>query len=389
MIIGINAQKLYRSQDYHNAGISRYIGQLLTHLRPKTRHDFVVFANEQLRHWDGLNEEHMELLASTWPTSRPAVRMLWEQLVLPWAAWRHRLDVLHCPLNVLPLAATVPCVVTVHDLSFERFPGRFHPVKQRYLAAFTRLSARRAGHILTDSASTRDDITRFYGVPTERMSVVYPGVDADFAPIRDAHVLEEFRRRYGLEGPYILYLGTLEPRKNVDRLVRSFAALVAEGGPRFRHRLVLVGGKGWDYQAIFRAIEEEGIADRVLAPGYVPRAEQPLWYNAADLFVYPSEFEGFGFPVLEAMACGVPVITTRASSLPEVVGDAGHLVPPSDEAALTAAMADLLSRPEEVEALGAAGIIQAAHFTWERAAAACLAVYERLGSGTQQPCLAP
>jgi glycosyltransferase involved in cell wall biosynthesis len=125
----------------------------------------------------------------------------------------------------------------------------------------------------------------------------------------------------------------------------------------------------------------------VLTPGYVPRAEQPLWYNAADLFVYPSEYEGFGFPVLEAMACGVPVITTRASSLPEVVGTAGCLVPPSDEAAITAAMAELLSRPEEAAALGAAGTVQAARFTWDRAAAACLAVYERLGSGRQQPWL--
>ena len=388
MIIGINAQKLYHSQDYRNAGISRYIGQLLSHLGPRTKHRFVVFANEQLRHWEGWGAEHMALHASIWPTSQPAVRVLWEQLVLPWAAWRHRLDVLHCPLNIRPLATTVPCVLTIHDLSFERFPGRFHPVKQRYLAAFTRLSARRAAHVLTDSASTRDDVTRFYGIPAERMTVVYPGVDADFTPIRDTQVLADFRRRHGLEAPYILYLGTLEPRKNVDRLVRAFAALVAAGGPDFRHRLVLAGGKGWDYQAIFRAIEGEGLEDRVLTPGYVPRAEQPLWYNAADLFVYPSEYEGFGFPVLEAMACGVPVITTRASSLPEVVGTAGCLVPPSDEAALTAAMAELLSRPEEAAALGAAGTVQAARFTWDRAAAACLAVYERLGSGRQQPWLA-
>lgn len=383
MIVGINAQKLFLSQTYHNAGISRYIGQLLSHLQSKNTHRFIVFLNEKLRGWKGLDGDRMELLPCHWPTSRPVLRVLWEQFALPSAVSRHQIEVLHCPLNVLPLTIKVPCVVTVHDLSFERFPDRFHPIKQRYLSIFTRLSASRAAHIVTDSVSTRDDITYFYGIPKDRMTVVYPGIDPDFAPISDPGTRADFRQRHGLETPYILYLGTLEPRKNVDRLVRSFANLVASGGKTFRHNLVLAGGKGWNYQAIFRAIEDEGVADRVLLPGYVPREEQPLWYNAADLFVYPSEYEGFGFPVLEAMACGLPVITTQASSLPEIVGDAGRLVPASDDAALSAAMADLLSTPGEAAAMSSAGLERAARFTWNQTAATCLEIYERLGSKTQ------
>ena len=390
MRIGINAHKLYTSQNYHNAGISRYVQRLIWHLaRADTAHHFVLSTNEQLRRWEGLEGPRLTLHSTRWPTTRPVVRVLWEQLVQPWASWSQRLDLLHCPLNVIPLVGSLPCILTVHDLSFEHFPHYFHPIKQRYLAAFTRLSARRAAHVLADSGSTRDDLVQMYGVPASRITVVYPGLDPDFAPVGDQREVADFRTRRGLDHPYALYLGTLEPRKNVDRLVQAFAALIRGPGRGLPHRLVLAGGKGWGYQAIFRAIEDAGIEDRVILPGYVPRAEQRLWYNAADLFVYPSQYEGFGFPVLEAMACGAPVITTSASSLPEVVGAAGCLVPPGDTAALAEAMWSLLSQPNAAAALRARGQAQAARFRWDTAAATCLAVYERLGAGEQQPCPAP
>ncbi|NDF95972.1 MAG: glycosyltransferase family 1 protein, partial [Proteobacteria bacterium] len=171
---------------------------------------------------------------------------------------------------------------------------------------------------------------------------------------------------------FILYLGTLEPRKNVDRLVRAFARLVRQGLP---HSLVLAGGRGWDFEAIDRAVIDEGVEDRVRFPGYVSRAEQPLWYSASDVFVYPSQYEGFGLPVLEALACGTPVVTSATSSLPEVVGAAGLTVNPGDERALADAIASVVTDPVLASSLRRAGPEQASHFTWAAAADGCVHAY--------------
>jgi glycosyltransferase involved in cell wall biosynthesis len=270
-------------------------------------------------------------------------------------------------------------VLTIHDLTFVRYPDRFHPVKQRYLAGLTRHSARRAVRILADSAATKADVARIFGVDAGRIDVVYPGVDDDFRPYNpasrdDARALAGFRARRGLPERFVLYLGTLEPRKNVDKLVAAFAALVRRGLP---HALVLAGGTGWNYQAIFRAVETHGLQDRVVVPGYVDRAEQPLWYNAAALFVYPSQYEGFGLPPLEAMACGVPVVTSNTSSLPEVIGGAGVTVDPDDVEALAGAMAGVLRDEGRAAALATAGRARAAGFTWQAAAEGCVAAYRR------------
>jgi glycosyltransferase involved in cell wall biosynthesis len=263
--------------------------------------------------------------------------------------------------------------LTIHDLTFLRYPERFHPAKQRYLATFTRYAARRAARIVTDSAATRTDVIDTFHVDPTRVQVVYPGVDPDFQPgSASGETHGAFRSRRGLPDRYVLYLGTLEPRKNVDRLVRAFARLVRDGLP---HTLVLAGGRGWDYAAIDRAVAEEGIAHRVVFPGYVRREDQPLWYSAAELFVYPSHYEGFGLPVLEALACGTPVVTSNSSSLPEVVGQAGITIDPSDAPALTDAMRSVLTESGVAARLREAGPTQAARFTWAQAAAGCVHAY--------------
>jgi glycosyltransferase involved in cell wall biosynthesis len=306
-------------------------------------------------------------------------RIAWEQVVLPILVSRDRLDVLHCPLNVLPIASRVPVVLTIHDLTFMRYPDRFHPTKQRYLATFTRYAARHASRIITDSAATRTDVIDAFRVNPDRVEVVYPGVDSDFRPHDsggEAHTA--FRTQMGLPGRYVLYLGTLEPRKNVDRLIRAFAQLIRDGLP---HSLVLAGGRGWDYAAIDRAIVDEGISDRVIIAGYVRRQDQPLWYSAAELFVYPSQYEGFGLPVLEALSCGTPVVTSNSSSLPEVVGRAGITIDPTDETALADAMRAVLTDHVLAMRLRDAGPAQASSFTWESAAAGCVRAYR--GASTQ------
>ena len=390
--IGINAQKLFVSQDYRNAGISRYIGGVCAHL-PGIPGDeeFLLYTNPQVREWPGVTGPRLRLSPTRLPTLSPIMRILWEQTVLPALAIRDGIDVLHCPLNVLPVASRVPVVLTIHDLTFIRYPDRFHPAKQRYLAAFTRYAARHARRIVTDSAATRTDVIEAFDISPDVVHVVYPGVDPDFRPIDpdnggQGDTLAAFRTRHNLPDHFILYLGTLEPRKNVDRLVRAFAGLVRQGLP---HTLVLAGGRGWDFEAIDRAVIEEGVEDRVRFPGYVSRAEQPLWYSAADVFVYPSQYEGFGLPVLEALACGTPVVTSATSSLPEVVGTAGLTVNPGDERALADAIASVVTDPALASALRRAGPAQASPFTWAAAAQGCVLAYraalgKNLGGSTPE-----
>lgn len=405
MLIGINAQKLFVTQDYRNAGISRYIGQLVRHLPEVAGPEcYRLYTNQHVRQWPGVEGPRLRVLSTPLPTTQPLLRILWEQTVLPVLAQRDGVDLLHCPLNILPVLCRAPVVLTIHDLTFVRFPDRFHPLKQRYLARLTRFSARRARRILADSAATKRDVEETFGIPCSKIDVVYPAVDPDFRPYdhEDGHedgrvdtradastegaagggseglagldraAVEAFRRRKGLPERFILYLGTLEPRKNVDTLVTAYAEAVRRGLPQ---ALVLAGGKGWGYRAIFQAVERHGLADRVVFPGYVDRADQPLWYNAAELFVYPSQYEGFGLPALEAMACGVPVVSSNTSSLPEVVGSAGATVDPTDVGALSEMMVAVLSDTGRMATMRRDGRRQAAGFTWLAAAEACVAAY--------------
>ena len=392
MLVGINAQKLFVSRDYRNAGVSRFIGSIVSRL-PGVPGDerFLLYTNHQLRAWPGVEGRRLRLSPAPFPTTSPMVRIFWEQTLLPALALRDRVNVLHCPLNVQPVLTTRPVVLTIHDLSFVRFPERFSRAKQRYLVTLTRYSARRARRILTDSAATRDDVIAAFGIPPERVDVVYGACDADFHPVDTADTAEvasqaAFRRKYGLPDRVILYLATLEPRKNVDRLVHAYARLVQRGFP---HALVLAGGKGWGYERIFQAIEQHGLQDRVIVPGYVSRDEQPRWYNSAELFVYPSQYEGFGLPPLEAMACGIPVVTSNTSSLPEVVGSAGKTVNVDDVEALADAMAAVLTDPVEAARMREQGLQRAATFTWESAAAGCVAAYRRAAGGATLGHLAP
>lgn len=383
MRVGINAQKLFDSQDYRNAGISRYIRGVCAHL-PAVPGDerFVVYTNATVRAWPAVEGRRLRVAPAMMPTLAPVLRIAWEQVVLPVLALRDRLDVLHCPLNVLPVAARVPVVLTIHDLTFIRFPERFHPAKRRYLATFTRYAAHHASRIVTDSAATRADVIDALHADPDRVAVVYPGVDPDFRPYHgEGERPEAFRARLGLPERYVLYMGTLEPRKNVDRLVRAFARLVRDGLP---HSLVLAGGRGWDYAAIDRAVADEGIGHRVIIPGYVRREDQPLWYSAADLFTYPSQYEGFGLPVLEALACGTPVVTSNSSSLPEVVGRAGLVIDPSDESSLAEAMRSVLTDGTLAARLRDAGPVQAAQFSWARSAAGCVRAYREAAADASQ-----
>ncbi len=299
---------------------------------------------------------------------------LWTHARLSWEMAHQPPDVLWVPAHVLPLIHPRRAVVTIHDLGYLHYPeGR-----SSYLRLSTAWSARAAAHLIAVSEATRSDLVRALHVPPAKIAVIHHGVDERFRLVTDPAALGAIRERYGLVGPYVLYVGTLRPRKNLVRLVEAFARLsIGEG----RLWLVLAGRKGGLTDETLAAVKRLGLTDRVLFTGYVPDEDAPLLMAGARLFVLPSLYEGFGLPVLEAMACGVPVVCANVASLPEVAGDAALLVDPTDVAALAEAMRQALTDTDLRRDLIARGFRQAARFSWDRCAAETLAVLHWVGRG--------
>jgi glycosyltransferase involved in cell wall biosynthesis len=369
--VGVNAHLLSLARSYRGAGINGYIYQLLKHLPAACGGAAPPLQISAYLH-DGRFEPPpgLSVIRSRWDTSGPWQRIAWEQTRL--AAISHQLDLVHGLAFAIPLACACPAIVTVHDLSFLRHPSAFRWFNRTYLSFITRISTRRAARVIAVSESTSRDVITFCGVPGERVIVVPNGVAEEFHPSgpADRGAVAEFRRRSGLPERFILFLGTLEPRKNLVRLLEAYA-LRADELPA----LVIAGAKGWFYDTIFTRVNDLGLTERVVFPGFVPTEELPWWYRAAELFVYPSLFEGFGLPVLEAMACGTPTITSNASALPEVAGDAALLIDPEDVEALSEAMARVLSQPDVAARMREDGLRQAARFSWMRTAEQTVGVY--------------
>ena len=379
----VNAQLLHTGSGYRGAGVSNYCRSLLTALAAETGGNRVTaFVNDQeFRCPQG--EKGLELRYTRWPAADPVPRIIWEQTALPLAVWTGQGNVVHGLVNTLPLATKVPGVVTVHDLSFVRMPERFPRTKRIYLTHLCRASARRAKRVIAVSGQTAEDIRTEFGVDSRRVEVVYNGVGEQFRPMPPAEVMD-FRLSMGLPERFLLYVGTLEPRKNLPHLLRAFAKWRAESETGYEVGLVLAGGKGWHYHEIFSLAEELGLMGGELAgggpiiqfPGFLPERDLCLWYNAASGFVYPSLFEGFGLPVLEAMASGTPVICSDTPSLQEVAGDAALIVPAQEQAALQDAFERLFTEQGVATALRKRGLLQARRFSWEKAAKETLEVYE-------------
>ena len=366
--VGVNAHLLSLAEGYRSAGISAYIFNLLRALPAAAMEmEYTVFLSEG--RYGGA--PGLQLQLSRLPTSLPPVRIFWEQALLPWVARREGIDLLHNTAFVGPLASGCPTVVTVHDLSFLYFPESFRWLRRSYLQIFARMSVRQARRVIAVSESTKQDLVKIYGISPAKIDVVHNGVDASFQPL-PADQVAAFRQQKGLPDRFVLFVGTLEPRKNVVGLIEAYAKL-----PKERPPLVLVGGKGWFYDEIFARVEALELTGEVHFAGFVPTEELRLWYNAADLFVYPSIYEGFGLPPLEAMACGTAVITSTASSLPEVVGDAGQLVDPTDGEALASAMARVLDNGDLREQMQSDGLAQASGFSWENTARQTVDSYRR------------
>jgi glycosyltransferase involved in cell wall biosynthesis len=293
---------------------------------------------------------------------------LWTHLRLAYEVRRHPPDVLFVPAHVLPLWHPPCCVATVHDLGYRHYPQAHTRRARWYLDWSTRFNARAARRLVVDSEATREDLVCLYGVDPARLVVAYPAGVEGLVPVADAGQRAAVRERYGLSGPYFAYVGTLHPRKNLANLLRAFGLLVDAGRIPDDVQLVLAGRRGWLADEILALSRDPRLAGRVVLPGYVPAADLPALLSGALGFVLPSWYEGFGLPVLEAMACDTPVICSHVSSLPEVAGDAALYIDPADVAGLADTMARLAAEPELRAGLAARGRERLALFSWARCA---------------------
>ncbi|MBC7222825.1 MAG: glycosyltransferase family 4 protein [Anaerolineae bacterium] len=282
----------------------------------------------------------------------------------------------HATEHLLPPLRDVPTVLTVHDLIFYLFPQYHKPLNYWYLRWTMPLYVRRADAVIAVSEATRQDLVRHYRVPPEKVRVIHEAAAPHFRPAAPEAVAQ-VRRRYGLPPRFALTVGTIEPRKNLPRLFRALAPL--RGAERIP--LVVAGGKGWLYEETFRTVARLGLEDQVSFLGYVPEEDLPALYTAADLFVLPSLYEGFGLPVLEAMSCGAPVACSQAASLQEVAGDAARYFDPHDPEAMAEAIWALWADADLRAHLREQGLRRAAAFSWERAAHETLALYDALLAG--------
>ena len=293
---------------------------------------------------------------------------------------RNPVDVLHVQFTSPPFSPC-PVVVSIHDLSFEHLPQTFKWRSRKQLQITVRRTARQASQVIALSQHARNDIINTYRVSPERISVIPLSAGANFRPINDDEELKRVRQTYGIKGEYMLSVGAIQPRKNLSRLVAAYARLRHAKPEGKLPKLVLAGKCAWLYDETLRTIKELELCESVIVTGYVPEGDLPALYSGAVCFIYPSYFEGFGLPPLEAMQCGVPVIVGDRTSLPEVVGHAGVLVDPFDVDALATAIEKVLSDSVLRTELGVQGLARAKLFNWQETARQTLAVY-RKAAGT-------
>jgi glycosyltransferase involved in cell wall biosynthesis len=373
--IGIDYTAAYEQ----GAGIGRLVRDLIGALAEyDTTNDYRLFVGGATRSTVPTAPQQENF---SWHPTRLSPRWLariWHKarVPLPVELFVGRVNLFHATDFTLP--PTLPgckTIVTVHDLSYVKAPETAHPAQKAYLDKAVPLSVQRADHVIADSAATKQDLIDVYNTPSEKISVLLSGLSKRFQRVEDAAQRREVRRKYNIphDVPYIFSIGTVQPRKNYGRAIAALQAL----GEAFNDlHYVVAGGKGWLDNPIYETVNTSGLNSRVHFIGFVDDADVPVLYSDATLTWYVSLYEGFGFPVLESMACGTPVLTSTVSSLPEVAGDAAMMVDPTDTDAIAAAMRDILSNEDQQQTMIAAGYEQIKAFTWERAARELRDIYE-------------
>lgn len=382
--IGIDVRCLVEGK---RTGVEEYTLQLLRHVFAVDRENrYVLFCNS----W------HMPKADFGWIREYPNVELRTFRfpnkllnLFLWYFRWPHldRLiggaDIFFMPnLNFVAVSDRARLVVTAHDISFDLHPETFS-TKRKLWHAFVNFRGlvRRARRVIAVSESTRADITAAYGPLSKKVRVIHNGVADRFRPMdRNDPELLRVKEKYGLPYKFILFFGTIEPRKNLVALVRAFAALAKSGDRELeRYSLVIAGTPGWRCQGVFDEIERSGVRDRIILTGFVEEADQPALYNLATVFAYPSVYEGFGFPPLEAIACGVPTVTSSISVFPETVGQAGILIDPWNSEELFMALREALLDSGLRERLRTRGLSQVRRFDWSETARRTVRLWRKIG----------
>ena len=333
--------------------------------------------------------EARERFNNRWPNFKvrstlPHTPLIRIPLTLSAELRKNPVDVLHVQFTAPPFCPC-PVVVSIHDLSFEHLPQTFNRRSRTQLKLTVRHSARRAARILSLSEHTRRDIIETYSISPQRVTAIPIAAPDHFGPIMDNRELQRVRHNYGIDGEYILSVGSIQPRKNLARLVRAYASLREDCSADKLPKLVLVGKCAWLYDETLRALDETNIKDAVVLTGYVPETDLPALYSGALCFVYPSYFEGFGLPPLEAMKCGAAVIVGNRTSLPEVVGDAALAVDPFDVDAIAGAIKKVVNDSALRKDLSVKGQERAREFNWRETARKTLAVYEEIARASTTP----
>ncbi len=337
-----------------------------------TANDYTIYVTKAAAH---------ERFENRWPnftvrSTRPHTPLIRIPLSLSRELRRNPVDVLHVQFTAPPFAPC-PLVVSIHDLSFEHLPQTFKHRSRVQLRMTVRQSAREADQILTLSEFVRSDVIKTYRINGDKVTAVPLAAPGKFAPVEDPKELQRIKQKYGIDGDYILTVGAIQPRKNLPRLLAAYSVLRRSQPDAKLPKLVLVGKLAWLYDDTLRAITQLGLTDSVTLTGYVPEEDLPALYSAALCFVYPSYFEGFGLPPLEAMKCGAPTIVGNRTSLPEVVGDAAILVDPFEVTEIASAISRVVTDSGLRASLQAAGLQRAKLFDWRDSARKTLAVYER------------
>lgn len=364
--IGIDARLTY----YTQGGIAQYTQHIIRELAGlDAAHSFFILQSRKDMRDLAVGPGQQRI--SCWT---PAHHWL-ERVALTLELLPHRLDLLHSPDFIPPIDGRFRSVITVHDLAFVRYPQFLTEASRRYYAGQIDAAVQRADAIIAVSEATRDDLIDLLSVPLEKIAVIYEAASEQFRPPAQGEV-ERLRRKHDLPEPYILFVSTVEPRKNVEGLLRAYDRLQAElPEPPL---LVIVGGKGWLYDETLALYEQLGLGERVRWLGNVPYQDLPAFYAGAAVFCLPSFYEGFGLPPLEAMACGAPVVVSDRASLPEVVGEAGLYVDPVDPDSIADALHRVLTDNALAASLRQRGLERAEEFSWCKAAAATLSVYEKV-----------
>lgn len=377
MNIGIDARLLH-----NNTGIGQYTRSLFFEFAQHYQQEdtYYLLYDKEFQEITGYNQD--DDVTSFPPgfhviTAHCKTRILWTNWHAPRLLRRQNIDIYHGVCNFeLPVRKVCRYVVTIHDLVPLFFPDLVPWKHLLFFKLFMKRAAKTADIIITDSEHSKQDIVHYLSIPEEKIRVIYLGYEPQHHKDNEQRTLQDVLSHYGISQLYLLFVGVIEPKKNLERLIEAFSLLRQNSPPGKELQLVIAGGKGWLSENLYRKVQELHLDKQIIFTGFVPDDDLPYLYTGAEVFVFPSIYEGFGLPVIEAMAYGVPVVTSNVSSLPEIAGNAGILVDPKNPEAICDGITEVLSHPQKKEQMKHDGLVRAQRFSWKRTAEETYRVYQ-------------